>query len=337
MKEIFERVYDGNDLTKEEMLTLAEAIFSGQLTETQISAALIALKMKGITSTEMASIAQVMQKNALTIEGAPVDAMDNCGTGGDQSNSFNVSTTAAFVLAAGGIPMAKHGNRSISSNSGSADVLEELGVELMTSPEKISELMNEIGIAFLFAQAMHPNMRYVSNVRKELATPTILNLIGPLTNPVQLETQLMGTFAGHLLKETAETLGKLGRKRAIVVQGAYGMDEANLAGETRIALYENGEVKEMNFTPQELGLQEYPLQAIVGGDAKRNAEILLSVLNNEPSPFLETVLLNAGLGFYANGKTTNIKEGIEEARRVIASGAAKEKLNQLVAKQKEVQ
>lgn len=337
MKEIFERVYDGNDLTKEEMLTLAEAIFSGQLTETQISAALIALKMKGITSTEMASIAQVMQKNALTIEGAPVDAMDNCGTGGDQSNSFNVSTTAAFVLAAGGIPMAKHGNRSISSNSGSADVLEELGVELMTSPEKISELMNEIGIAFLFAQAMHPNMRYVSNVRKELATPTILNLIGPLTNPVQLETQLMGTFAGHLLKETAETLGKLGRKRAIVVQGAYGMDEANLAGETRIALYENGEVKEMSFTPQELGLQEYPLQAIVGGDAKRNAEILLSVLNNEPSPFLETVLLNAGLGFYANGKVASVSEGIEEARRVIASGAAKEKLNQLVAKQKEVQ
>lgn len=333
MKEIYERLYAGENLTAEEMNLLSEAVFSGQLTESQISAALVALKMKGITSTEMAAIAQVMQKNALKIDGTPINAMDNCGTGGDQSNSFNISTTAAFVLAAGGIPMAKHGNRSISSSSGSADVLEELGVELMVSPEKISELMNDIGIAFLFAQAMHPSMRFVSNVRKELATPTIFNLIGPLTNPVQLETQLVGTFAGHLLSETAETLGKLGRKRAVVVQGAFGMDEANLAGDTRIALYENGEVTEMTFSPEELGLQTYPLEAIVGGDAKRNAEILLSVLDNVASPFLDTVLLNAGLGFYANGQVDSIQAGIVKAREVIASGAAKEKLNQLLLRQ----
>ncbi|HPJ00748.1 MAG TPA: anthranilate phosphoribosyltransferase [Enterococcus sp.] len=337
MKEIFEKLYQGNDLTESEMTQLAEMIFTGELKDTQISAALIALKMKGITSTEMAAIAKVMQKNALTIENAPVNAMDNCGTGGDHSNSFNVSTTTAFVLAAGGIPMAKHGNRSISSRSGSADVLEELGVKLTTSQEQISQLLNEIGIAFLFAQAMHPSMRYVINVRRELATPTILNLIGPLTNPVNLETQLMGTFAESLLKETAETLGKLGRKRAIVLQGAYGMDEANLAGDTKFALLEDGKVEEYTVSAAGVGLPEYPLEAIVGGDAKRNAEILVSVLENQPSPFLDTVLLNAGLGFYANGKVNSVKEGVEEARKIIASGAAREKLAQLIEKQKEVQ
>ncbi len=337
MKEIFEKLYQGNDLTESEMTQLAEMIFTGELKDTQISAALIALKMKGITSTEMAAIAKVMQKNALTIENAPVNAMDNCGTGGDHSNSFNVSTTTAFVLAAGGIPMAKHGNRSISSRSGSADVLEELGVKLTTSQEQISQLLNEIGIAFLFAQAMHPSMRYVINVRRELATPTILNLIGPLTNPVNLETQLMGTFAESLLKETAETLGKLGRKRAIVLQGAYGMDEANLAGDTKFALLEDGKVEEYTVSAADVGLPEYPLEAIVGGDAKRNAEILVSVLENQPSPFLDTVLLNAGLGFYANGKVNSVKEGVEEARKIIASGAAREKLAQLIEKQKEVQ
>jgi anthranilate phosphoribosyltransferase len=319
MKEIFEKLYQGNDLTESEMTQLAEMIFTGELKDTQISAALIALKMKGITSTEMAAIAKVMQKNALTIENAPTNAMDNCGTGGDHSNSFNVSTTTAFVLAAGGIPMAKHGNRSISSRSGSADVLEELGVKLTTSQE------------------MHPSMRYVINVRRELATPTILNLIGPLTNPVNLETQLMGTFAESLLKETAETLGKLGRKRAIVLQGAYGMDEANLAGDTKFALLENGKVEEFTISAADAGLPEYPLEAIVGGDSKRNAEILVSVLENQPSPFLDTVLLNAGLGFYANGKVNSVKEGVEEARKIIASGAAREKLAQLIEKQKEVQ
>ena len=335
MKKVFEQLYSGQHLSHEEMTTLGEAIFTGELSELQVSAALVALKMKGITSTEMAAIAQVMQAKAVKIDNIPVSAMDNCGTGGDQSNSFNISTTTAFVLAAGGIRMAKHGNRSISSRSGSADVLEVLGVQLATSPEKISQLLNEIGIAFLFAQAMHPNMRYVSKVRKELATPTILNLIGPLTNPIPLETQLMGTYAGHLLKETAETLGKLGRKRAVVLQGAYGMDEANLAGDTRIALYEAGQVTEFTLTAQEVGLQEYPLEAIVGGDAKRNADILLSVLENQPSAFLDTVLLNAGLGFYANGKVATIKEGVALAKEIIASGAAKEKLNQLIAKQQE--
>lgn len=334
MKDIFEKLYQAKHLTQEEMTQLAELMFSGNLKETQIAAALIALKMKGITSIEMAAIAQVMQQNAVKIANAPLNAMDNCGTGGDHSNSFNISTTAAFVLAAGGIPMAKHGNRSISSQSGSADVLEVLGIQLTTSPEQIAHQLNEIGIAFLFAQAMHPSMRFVSSVRSDLATPTILNLIGPLTNPVSLETQLMGTFAGHLLNETAETLGKLGRKRAVVVHGAFGMDEANLAGETRFALLKKGSVQEYRLSPADVGLKEYPLEAIVGGDAQYNADILVSVLENQPSAFLDTILLNAGLGFFANGKVSSIPEGVELAKQIIASGAARDKLTQLVAQQK---
>lgn len=333
MKEIMEQLYAGKNLTEEEMAYVAEAMFSGQLTESQIGAFLGCLKQKGVTATEMAALAQVLQQAAVRIEDAPAHSMDNCGTGGDHCNSFNISTTAAFVLAAGGIPMAKHGNRSISSRSGSADVLEVLGVRITPSTQEISYLLNRVGIAFLFAPAMHPKMRYVSKVRQELATPTILNLIGPLTNPVSLDSQLMGTFAGNLVAETAETLGKLGRKRAVVVHGAHGMDEANLAGTTRYALYDGTGVSVHEFTPDDVGLPYHPLQAIVGGDAQENADILLSVLNYEESPYLDTVLLNAGLGFFANGDVDSVKAGVAKAREIIASGAALAKLNQLLAEQ----
>lgn len=332
MKIIMEHLYQGKHLTEMEMTQAAQLMFAGGLSESQIGAFLACLKQKGVTAVEMAALAQVLQNAALRIENAPAGSMDNCGTGGDHCNSFNISTTAAFVLAAGGIPMAKHGNRSISSRSGSADVLEVLGVQITPSTEQISHLLNEVGIAFLFAPAMHPNMRFVSKVRQELATPTILNLIGPLTNPVALDSQLMGTFAGDLVKETAETLGRLGRKRAVVVHGAHGMDEANLAGETRYALFD-GEVSEHTFKPEDVGLPYHPLAAIVGGDAKENAEILLSVLRNEDSPYLDTVLLNAGLGFYANGEVLTIKDGIQKAQQVIACGAALDKLNQLLKMQ----
>lgn len=336
MKNFFEKLYQRNDLTKAEMAQVAGQMFTGHLTDSQISALLIALKIKGVTASEMAALAQVIQKEALQIKDAPTCAMDNCGTGGDHLNSFNISTTAAFVLAAGGITMAKHGNRSISSKSGSADVLEHLGIAITPSAENLSYLLQEIGIAFLFAPSMHPNMRYVSKVRQELATPTILNLIGPLTNPVALESQLMGTFAGDLLVETCETLKQLGRKRAVVVHGAYGMDEANLAGVTRYALFDGEKVAEYALTPEEAGLNNYPIEAIVGGDAARNAAILKAVLKNEPSPYLDTVLLNAGLGFFANGKVLDIASGVQMARSIIASGAAYDKLQQLIACQREV-
>lgn len=212
MQQLFEPIYQQKDLSQAEMEQLATAMFDQEVTANQISGVLIGLKVKGASTEELTGLAHVMQKRAIPMEKAPTGVMDNCGTGGDHSQSFNISTTAAFVLAGGGIPMAKHGNRSISSRSGSADVLEALGVTITNSKEQIDHLLKNVGIAFLFAPAMHPAMRSVMSVRKELATPTIFNLIGPLINPYPLEYQLMGTYAGDSLASTAETLGKLGKK-----------------------------------------------------------------------------------------------------------------------------
>lgn len=333
MKKIFEQLYRGEHLTFDEMETIAETIFNGELSEGQLGALLVALKYKGVSVAELAALAQVMQGKAVAITNAPLNSMDNCGTGGDHSNSFNVSTTAAFVLAAGGIPMAKHGNRSISSRSGSADTLEYLGVRLDATPEKLGELLHEVGIAFLFAPAMHPSMKSVMKIRQELATPTIFNLIGPLINPVKLETQLMGTYAGETIVETALTLGRLGRKQAIVLHGAGGMDEANLSGITRCAMLQGGKVREFELLPEDYGFTSTPMEAIVGGSPQENGEILLQVLKNQPSPYLETVVLNAGLGFYANGKVTDLAAGFRLARECLASGAALGKLQSLLQAQ----
>ncbi|MGM0240345.1 anthranilate phosphoribosyltransferase [Enterococcus sp. AZ103] len=322
MQALFEKIYQQKNLSNQEMTMLATAIFKQQLNDNQISALLIALKLKGVTADELTGLAHVMQSRAIVVHQAPQGVMDNCGTGGDHSNSFNISTTAAFVLAAGGIPMAKHGNRSVSSRSGSADVLESLGVDLSASAEKIDFLLNEAGIAFLFAPAMHPAMKTVMQIRKDLATPTIFNLIGPIINPYPLEYQLLGTFAGDSLVETATALGALGRKQAIVLQGASGMDEANLAGVTRYAFYQNNQVVEKELSPEAFGLKAAPLAAIVGGDALKNKEILLSVLQGEASPYLDTVILNAGLGFLAGAKVNDVASGIQMAQAIIKSGAA---------------
>lgn len=336
MNTLFNKVFTQQQLTRGEVHQLAEQIFEGQLTESQIAGILIALKLKGETAEEMTGLAEVIQQKATKISSRKENIMDNCGTGGDQSGSFNISTTAAFVLAAGGVTVAKHGNRSISSKSGSADIFEHLGVDIALSPEKLSYLLDEVGLAFLYAPHMHPNMKYVMKVRKELATPTILNLIGPLTNPVQLDSQLMGTYRRDLLGETARTLGDLGRKRAIVVNGEGGLDEASLAGTTHYALLENGQVTMHTIDPEELGFKRIPLAAIRGGEAKQNTEILLSILKNQASPYLDTVILNAALGFYSNGKATTIQEGILQAKDCLASGAAFAKLQQLIQAQKEV-
>ena len=334
MQQLFEQLYQGQHLSFEEMQQIAESIFRQEFSEGQLGALLVALKYKGVSVAELSAFAKVMQKNALRVTNTPRNSMDNCGTGGDHSNSFNVSTTAAFVLAAGGIVMAKHGNRSISSRSGSADTLEQLGLRLETKPEELADWLNEIGIAFLYAPAMHPSMRAVMKIRKELATPTIFNMLGPLINPVQLETQLMGTYAGETIVDTAATLGQLGRKRAIVLHGASGMDEAYLSGVTQCALLEKGQVQEFVLNPADYGFEPLPLAAILGGDAQQNAEILKNVLTNQASPYLETVVLNAGLGFFANGKVKTLEEGFALARTCIASGAAFDKLQSLLQAQK---
>ena len=335
MKNELEKVMSGRDMTENEMNMLASSIIQGELTEVQIAAFLVALKMKGEAASELTGLAKALQRAAVSIPTTITDAMDNCGTGGDRSFSFNISTTSAFVLAAGGVHMAKHGNRSITSKSGSADVLEALGINLYLAPEKLAKVFDKVGLVFLFAQNLHPAMKYFTPVRRQLEIPTIMNLTGPLINPVPLESQLLGTSRPDLLESTAEVLRGLGRKRALVVTGPNGMDEAALFGENRYALLENGEIKTAAFSYKDLDMVEIGLADIRGGEAPENAQILVDVLSGVASPFLETTVLNAGLGFFANGKVDNIKAGVQMARDVIADGSALAKLHELQAEQVE--
>ncbi|MFZ2347737.1 MAG: anthranilate phosphoribosyltransferase [Lactococcus chungangensis] len=327
MKEKLIKLMNREDLSRYEVNQIANSMFNGELTDSQLSAILIALAMKGETVDEMVGIVDVVREKALKIPTSITTAMDNCGTGGDLSFSFNVSTTAAFILAAGGVKMAKHGNRSISSKSGSADVLEALGINLYHTPEELADIFDKTGLVFLFAQHVHPNMRYVMPVRRELEVRTVLNLIGPFTNPVNLDTQLLGTSRRDLLTTTAEVLKSLGRRRALVISGPNNMDEASLDGVNQYALLdETGEITVHEFDHESLGMPRVTLQEIRGGEGKENAAILKSVLKNEASPFLEVSVLNVGLGFFAAGVSETIAAGIAKAREVIASGQALAKL-----------
>lgn len=327
MKEKLIKLMNRENLSRYEVNQIANSMFNGELTDSQLSAILIALAMKGETVDEMAGIVDVVREKALKIPTSITTAMDNCGTGGDLSFSFNVSTTAAFILAAGGVKIAKHGNRSISSKSGSADVLEALGINLYHTPEELADIFDKTGLVFLFAQHVHPNMRYVMPVRRELEVRTVLNLIGPFTNPVNLDTQLLGTSRRDLLTTTAEVLKSLGRRRALVISGPNNMDEASLDGVNQYALLdETGEITVHEFDHESLGMPRVTLQEIRGGEGKENAAILKSVLKNEASPFLEVSVLNAGLGFFAAGVSETIAAGIAKAREVIASGQALAKL-----------
>ena len=329
MKEIFEQLAEKHDLSEEQVQAVFEEILEGNVSEAQIAAFLMGIKTKGETAPEITGIVKALKSHAVSLPVTFTDTMCNCGTGGDQSYSFNISTTVSFILAAGGIRVAKAGNRSVSSKSGSADVLEALGINIASKPEVLSEALDKVGLAFIFAQSMHPAMRFIGPSRQALGIPTIMNLVGPLANPVVLESQLMGLYRADLQEVAIEVMKKLGRKRAIVITGPDNMDEAALYGTNTYTLLENGQITHHTFTYEELGMPKVELAAITGGDAKENAKILLSVLQNEPSPYLETTVLNASLGFYANGKTNSIKEGISLARQLIADGSALEKLHQL--------
>ena len=225
--------------------------------------------------------------------------------------------------------MAKAGHRSVSSKSGSADVLDALGINVAATPETLSKALDEVGLAFIFAQTMHPAMRFIGPARQAMGIPTIMNLVGPLANPLDLETQLMGLYRVELQEIVALAIQQLGRKRAVVITGPDNMDEAALYGTNTYTLLEDGKISQHTFTYEDLGMDKVELSEITGGDAKENAEILLSVLKNEASPYLETTVLNAGLGFYANGKVASIKEGVELARQLIADGSALAKLQYL--------
>ncbi|PGS52591.1 anthranilate phosphoribosyltransferase [Bacillus sp. AFS041924] len=333
MKEYLQRLANRESFTAEEMhIVVGRILQDDQITDSEIAAFLVALKTKGETVNEIAGLVNAIRNHTLGFTRRFPNVIDNCGTGGDNSLSFNVSTTSAFVIAGSGIPIAKHGNRSMSSKTGSADVLEQLGVELSIPTQGSEELLDEIGIAFLFAPYVHPRLKKVMKVRRELQIPTIFNLIGPLTNPVELETQLLGIYRRDYLEVFAEVLKKLGRKRAIVLNGAGHLDEASLAGENHIILLENNELNKMTLRPEEVGLGYYPNSEIKGGDAKRNADILLQVLQGEKGAFRDTVLLNAGLAIYTSGIVDQIEDGIKKAKESIDSGAAYEKLIKLVEK-----
>ncbi|WP_317334818.1 anthranilate phosphoribosyltransferase [Streptococcus orisratti] len=329
MKEIFTQISNRQDLSEEQVEALFDKILKNEVSESQIAAFLIGLKTKGETAAEITGIVRALKKHATLLPDSFEDAMCNCGTGGDQSFSFNISTTACFILAAGGIRMAKAGNRSVSSKSGSADVLEALGINVSAAPKTLSRALDEVGLAFIFAQTMHPAMRYIGPARKALGIPTVMNIVGPLANPLDLESQLMGLYRKDLQEMAAQTMKKLGRKRAIIITGPDNMDEAALYGTNTYTLLEDGQISQHNFTYEDLDMPKVELADIVGGDAKENADILLSVLQNQASPYLETTVLNAGLGFFANGKTNTIKEGVALARKLLADGSALAKLRHL--------
>jgi anthranilate phosphoribosyltransferase len=331
MKHYLEMLVEGKSLLEHEMEEAVQGIFNQDTTDSEIASFLTGLKSKGETAEEVSGLVKAIRKHALSFTKKIPNVLDNCGTGGDGSKSFNISTTSAFVIAGAGITVAKHGNRSVSSKTGSADVLEALGVSLDFSPEATEEILEQNGIAFLFAPHVHPKLKQIMKVRRDLKIPTIFNLIGPLTNPVQLDYQLLGIYRRDLLEKFAHVLANLNRKRAIVINGAGGMDEASLAGENEMVFVSEGEIKRIKLNPEEVNLPVYDNSMIRGGDARDNADILLQILKGKKGAQRDTVLLNAGLGIYTAGKADSILQGVNLAVESIDSGRALAKLENLIS------
>ncbi|WP_020007801.1 anthranilate phosphoribosyltransferase [Salinicoccus albus] len=331
LKTHLNKLSERKDLTFDEMAEAMQIILNETLSDSEVAAFLMALKAKGETVDEIASLVEVLRDNAMPLKRSMDNVMDNCGTGGDGSHSFNISTVSAFVLAGAGVTVAKHGNRSVTSRTGSSDVLAELGVSLDFDADDNARLLKDNNITFLFAPHVHPKLKQIMKVRQDLKVPTIFNLIGPLINPVKLEQQFLGTYNREQLVMMATVLKRLGRKRAVVINGAGYMDEASLAGENYFALLEGGAIYEEKFTPESVGLKSYPLEAIAGGDSSTNAEILRNVLEGDAAPAQrDTVLLNAGIGLYAAGRSDSIEAGIFMAKESISSGRALQKLEHLI-------
>ena len=315
-------------------------ILTGQCTDAQIAALLVALHMKGETVEEIVGFAEAMRAAAapLNLRGSTVqvsgtgrDALvDTCGTGGDASGTFNISTATALVAAGASVQVAKHGNRSVTSKCGSADVMEALGVKIDLPPAQVAACLEEVGIAFLFAPAMHSAMKYVQNARRELRLRTIFNLLGPLTNPAHASAQVVGVYSFDLVDKVAEALSMLGLHRALVVHGLDGMDEITITGPTRIAEVRDGRVRTHEITPEEFGLHRARLSEIAGGDAVANAAIIRAVLAGEKSPRRDVVLLNAAAALVAAGRSDHLKDALPIAEHSIDSGAAAGKLEALV-------
>ena len=328
-------------LTREEARAVMTEVFSGSATDAQIAALLVALHMKGETVEEIVGFAEAMraaaeplplhQDSALTVSDTGRDALiDTCGTGGDARGTFNISTATAFVVAGAGVRVAKHGNRSLSSKCGSADVMEALGVKISLPTAVLATCLEEIGIAFLFAPAMHSAMKYVQPARRELRLRTIFNLLGPLTNPARASAQVVGVYSLDLVEKVAEALSMLGVHRALVVHGLDGLDEITITGPTRIAEVREGQVRTYEVTPEEFGIKRARLEDISGGDAEANAAIIREILAGKKSPRRDVVLLNAAAALVAAGRAEHLGDALPLAARSIDSGAAAAKLDALV-------
>lgn len=320
----------GTDLGRAKMRAVMEQIMSGQATDAQIGAFLVALRIKGETIDEIAGGAEVMREKATPIVTVRPDLIDTCGTGGDDSGTFNISTTVAFVACGAGLAVAKHGTRSISSQCGSSDVLTALGVNVEAAPEKVGECIDEVGIGFLFAIALHGAMKHAVGPRRELATRTVFNILGPLTNPAGAKRQLLGVFDGALTEALAGVLRELGSDQALVVHGSDGLDEITLTGPTQVSELRDGQVSTRQIHPGDFGLQTVSAEALKGGDAGHNARILRGVLDGEEGPQRDVVLLNAAAAIVVGGLAENITAGLEVARESIDSGKARQALDRLV-------
>lgn len=332
MQEAIKAVTERRDLTAQEMSDTMRLIMTGEATPAQVGGFLIGLRMKGESIDEIAAAAGVMRELASKVDVDKNHLVDTCGTGGDSSGSFNISTASAIVVAAAGGKVAKHGNRSISSKSGSADVLETAGVNLEISPEQVASCVNEIGVGFMFAPLHHSAMKHAIGPRREMAVRTIFNVLGPLTNPAGAPNQVLGVFSKDLVEPLAHVLKQLGSNHVLVVHAEDGMDEISIATPTFVAELNDGVVTTYTIQPEDFGMSRADLEQIRATDSAHSLEIIKGIFNNTDGPAKDIVCLNAGAAIYAAGLAASLADGVKKAQDVIASGAVAEKLEQLIAK-----
>jgi len=331
-QEALNRIINHQEIPHDDMLSLMRQIMQGEVSPVLISALITGLRVKKETIGEISAAAKVMREFATPVNVTDrTHLIDTCGTGGDASHTFNISTAAAFVSAAAGVRVAKHGGRSVSSKSGSADVLEALGVNLNQTPEQVADSIGKIGVGFMFAPNYHSAMKHAAPVRRELGIKTIFNILGPLTNPAGAKNQVLGVFDAKLVSILAHVLQQLGSEHVMIVNGADGLDEITISGETRVGELKQGSVTEYTICPEDFGLQSAPITSIQVGDSEQAKAMLISVLENKKGPARDIVLLNAGAAIYVSGITETLEKGIHSAQRAIESGAALQKLHELVA------
>jgi anthranilate phosphoribosyltransferase len=329
IKPIIGKIATGSALSREEAAHVFERMMSGEATPSQMGGLLMALRVRGETVEEITGAVTAMRAKMLRVE-APATAVDVVGTGGDASGSFNISTCAAFIVAGAGVPVAKHGNRALSSRSGAADVLAALGVNIDITPEQVGRCIREAGIGFMFAPTHHPAMKNVGPTRVELGTRTIFNLLGPLSNPAGVKRQMVGVFSRQWIEPLAQVLRNLGSDSAWVVHGSDGLDEITTSGPTSVAELKNGEIRTFEIKPEDVGLPRVKGDALKGGDADTNAAALTAVLQGKPSPLRDIACMNAGAALVVAGRAKDIKEGVAQAQHALDTGEAEGALNRLI-------